>query len=129
VPGYRYHVRLSQSWDTSSEYDGTFHVNKRQSSLKPKLNPLSQQNSIIMYRGGKAAMHYALTRPSSKLNKLVVVDIAPSNHNVTSLFSGYIKSMKRCEELQVKTTKEADAILKENIDVTIYNLNFHLYQT
>ncbi|KAI9363978.1 mitochondrial hydrolase [Zopfochytrium polystomum] len=64
--------------------------------------------------GGKTAMHMALSRPH-KVEKLVVVDMAPTIQNLGSLFGGYIESMKKVEAMNIKTAKAADAVLAERI--------------
>ncbi|KAJ3311279.1 hypothetical protein HDU76_003166 [Blyttiomyces sp. JEL0837] len=61
--------------------------------------------------GGKVAMHMALSRPG-RINRLVVVDISPTSQNLVSSFKNYIEGMKEIESRGVKTSSEADSILK-----------------
>ncbi|KAF8912313.1 Alpha/Beta hydrolase protein [Mucidula mucida] len=62
--------------------------------------------------GGKVAMSVALSDPS-KLSNLIVVDIAPSKGKMSSEFHQYVQAMRRIEELQLKSRKEASYVLHE----------------
>ncbi|KAJ3105939.1 hypothetical protein HDU97_007285 [Phlyctochytrium planicorne] len=64
--------------------------------------------------GGKTAMHYALSY-QEQINKLVVVDIAPSLQRLTSVFGNYVKQMKKIDQAKVRKPAEADSILSETI--------------
>jgi len=63
--------------------------------------------------GGKVAMTVALSpdTPSDLLSHLIVADIAPAKGALSSEFRGYVDAMKKIEASEVKTRKEAQAIL------------------
>ncbi|TPX64755.1 hypothetical protein SpCBS45565_g05680 [Spizellomyces sp. 'palustris'] len=77
---------------------------------------LDNVNLIGHSMGGKAAaMHYALSHPE-RLNHLIVVDMSPTNRNLTSEFGSYIEAMHKVEKAKVKNQSEADKILAESIN-------------
>ncbi|KAJ3165143.1 hypothetical protein HDU88_004863 [Geranomyces variabilis] len=65
--------------------------------------------------GGKVAMHFALSQ-QDMMNKLVVVDMAPTVGRPSSDFEVYLAGMNRVEEARVATKPEADRILAETVD-------------
>lgn len=65
--------------------------------------------------GGKVAMSVAL-HPSLKpsmLSNLIVADIAPSKGQLSKEFISYIEAMKKIDDAQIQTRKEALHILHE----------------
>lgn len=65
-------------------------------------------------------MTYALSDEAQKdgrLEKLVVVDIAPSNGSIGSEFKAYVAAMKRIDERKLKSRKEAQEAMKETESV------------
>ncbi|KAJ7639505.1 Alpha/Beta hydrolase protein, partial [Roridomyces roridus] len=76
--------------------------------------------------GGKAAMSVALSPAHSNLlEKLIVVDIAPSRGALSSDFKAYVDAMQSIESAGVSTRKEALEILEEvekNPDITTFLL-------
>ncbi|KAJ3210353.1 hypothetical protein HDU67_005386 [Dinochytrium kinnereticum] len=64
--------------------------------------------------GGKTAMHYALEH-QNRIEKLVVVDIAPSRQRLSSVFGSYVQQMKLVDQSNVKSPAEADKILSQTI--------------
>ncbi len=67
--------------------------------------------------GGKLAMYFALCYPD-KVNKLIVVDMAPVHHVSalqSSLFALYCQEMLKVQKSNVQSKTEADLILKQSI--------------
>ena len=65
----------------------------------------------------------------NQLEKLIVVDIAPSIGALSPEFQGYVKTMQKIEESKVSSRKEAQSILAEFESVS-FNLFFrHFYLT
>jgi len=66
--------------------------------------------------GGKVSMALFLSSQSqtsaSPLSDLIVVDIAPTRGSISEDFKGYLRAMKRIEEMKVGSRKEADKILE-----------------
>ncbi|TPX56824.1 hypothetical protein PhCBS80983_g04261 [Powellomyces hirtus] len=60
-------------------------------------------------------MHYALSG-HSRLDKLVVVDMSPTNANLSSEFGLYITAMRKVEDAKVTSKDEANKILSETVD-------------
>ena len=50
--------------------------------------------------------------PEGLLSKLIVADIAPSKGPLSDEFTGYMEAMKKIEDSNVHTRKEAQDILK-----------------
>lgn len=67
------------------------------------------------------AMHYALSHPT-RLDKLVVVDISPTDRDLSSEFGSYIAAMRNVEQARVKNKDEADKLLARTIEVRQYYL-------
>ncbi|KAJ3161697.1 Alpha/beta hydrolase domain-containing protein 11 [Geranomyces michiganensis] len=65
--------------------------------------------------GGKVAMHFALSQ-QDVVNKLVVVDMAPTVGRPSSDFEIYLSGMNRVEAARVASKPEADRILAETVD-------------
>lgn len=65
-------------------------------------------------------MHTALSSilgPEASIDNLIIVDMAPTTKNLSSLFNHYIDAMIKVREVGVKKQSEADAILKDSIPV------------
>jgi len=66
--------------------------------------------------GGKVSMALFLSSQSqasaSPLSDLIVVDIAPTRGSISEDFKGYLRAMKRIEEMKVGSRKEADKVLE-----------------
>jgi len=56
---------------------------------------------------------------SSRLNKVVVVDIAPGRNEETLNFEKYIDGMKEIEKSNVDSKRKADDLLKNHIPVCL----------
>jgi pimeloyl-ACP methyl ester carboxylesterase len=66
--------------------------------------------------GGKAVMAYALSEAAmqeDRLEKLVVVDIAPSVGKIGQEFFEYVQAMKDVNEAGLSSRKEAQAALSK----------------
>ena len=63
--------------------------------------------------GGKVAMLFATTRPE-KVEKLVVVDIAPKGYPVHH--QGYIDAMNSLDLTSISTRKEADEAMQKSVE-------------
>jgi pimeloyl-ACP methyl ester carboxylesterase len=63
--------------------------------------------------GGKVAMSVALAddERARAIEKLVVVDIAPSAGKLSNEFASYLEGMREVNEANVRTSKEAREIL------------------
>ncbi|KAM0787325.1 hypothetical protein ACM66B_007098 [Microbotryomycetes sp. NB124-2] len=61
--------------------------------------------------GGKVAMALALA-PHKAIERLVVVDIAPGSGKISPEFRTYLDTMRRIQDANVKSRKEADEILQ-----------------
>jgi pimeloyl-ACP methyl ester carboxylesterase len=63
--------------------------------------------------GGKVAMSTALADDSraEAIEKLVVVDIAPSEGKISDEFADYLRAMKEVNEAGLRTSKEAREVL------------------
>ncbi|KAI8843699.1 abhydrolase domain-containing protein [Chytridium lagenaria] len=59
-------------------------------------------------------MHYALLN-QERVRRLVVVDIAPSQQRLSSVFGSYVQQMRKVSAANIKTPSEADSILSETI--------------
>ena len=68
--------------------------------------------------GGKCAMQYALSFPD-RVDKLVVVDIAPSEYHDPS-WAKYLKAMLAIDLSKLNSRQEADERLKKEIPSKIY---------
>jgi hypothetical protein len=51
--------------------------------------------------------------PASTLEKLIVVDIAPTNGEISNEFKGYISAMQKIEAAKLSSRKQALEILNE----------------
>lgn len=60
------------------------------------------------------ALHPSLADPSNAhlLSNLIVVDISPTQAQLSPEFKGYIEGMRRIEHMKLKTRKEAAAVLE-----------------
>ncbi|KAI8922845.1 Alpha/Beta hydrolase protein [Entophlyctis helioformis] len=67
--------------------------------------------------GGKVAMHLALSPGNEWIDNLIVVDMAPVAQTAThtDVFKEYILAMQRVDAAGVKSSTQADAILKQSI--------------
>lgn len=77
---------------------------------------LSSTRFLLTNRGGKVAMHTALSR-ALPVSKLIVVDMAPVQQDLGSTFRNYISAMERVEKARVSSTAEADKVLQQTIPV------------
>ncbi len=68
--------------------------------------------------GGKCVMQFALSFPD-RVDKLVVVDIAPSEYTDPSWLR-YVTAMLSVDPTELGSRKEADELLKEKIPSAIY---------
>ena len=49
--------------------------------------------------------------PADTIERLIVVDIAPSNEALSTDFQGYVEAMKKIERSEVSSRREAQDIL------------------
>ncbi|KAI8819598.1 Alpha/Beta hydrolase protein [Fimicolochytrium jonesii] len=75
---------------------------------------LGKVNLVGHSMGGKVAMHYAL-QDGSRLDKLIVVDMAPAKQRQTKEFGGYVNVMKKVEAAKVTSKDQADKIMEEDV--------------
>ncbi|TFK27843.1 alpha/beta-hydrolase [Coprinopsis marcescibilis] len=80
-------------------------------------NNLSEVSLIGHSMGGKVAMSVALAagheQPPHTLNHLVVVDVSPIKGRISQQFIDYVNTLKKIEDLGLKTRKEASDYLAQ----------------
>ena len=78
--------------------------------------------------GGKTAMLTALNHPEI-VDKLVILDVSPRMAPGTNQTESLLQTIRNVDISSLKTRREADAILKNDIPVCLHNLVFfNLYK-
>ncbi|KAI8804234.1 Alpha/Beta hydrolase protein [Cladochytrium replicatum] len=85
---------------------------------------LNEVNLVGHSMGGKVAMALALSGDPLVKN-LIVVDISPTDHYLSSLFGMYVQAMQEVERSKVSSQAEADRILANyvpEVDIRLFLL-------
>ena len=111
--GYQVHL-IDQRNHGHSFHDDTFDYETLVDDLRQYYLHHNIEKAVVMGHsmGGKTAMLYAVTYPE-KVEKLIVVDIAPKSYPVHHDF--ILKGLQALDFEQVKSRKEAEEILKQYI--------------
>ena len=111
--GYQVHL-IDQRNHGHSFHDDTFDYETLVDDLEQYYLHHNIEKAVIMGHsmGGKTAMLYAVTYPE-KVEKLIVVDIAPKSYPVHHDF--ILKGLQALDFEQIKSRKEAEEILKQYI--------------
>lgn len=73
---------------------------------------------ILSFRGAKTALTLALHAPDL-ISNVVAIDNGPIHLPLTEEFPRYLRGMAKVEDMQVRTHREADRILKEYEEVRL----------
>jgi pimeloyl-ACP methyl ester carboxylesterase len=76
--------------------------------------------------GGKVATAAALAAPRA-VEKLVVADIAPAPTTISPAYSVYVQAMENMQEMDLRSRKDAHAVLRETESVCRCDASVSIY--